>query len=79
LIENAGLKLVEIRPGIDAFTLMFFYILGCPSFFKQWFEQETIINFFIGCLGRLMGKKSVWINTVKLLLSGSFNFIAAKR
>ena len=41
LLEEAGLELVEVRPVIDAFTLIAWRALGTPRFFYRWWARES--------------------------------------
>ena len=41
LLEEAGLDLVEVRPVIDAFTLVAWRALGTPRFFHRWWARES--------------------------------------
>ena len=41
LLEEAGLELVEVRPVIDAFTLVAWRALGTPRFFYRWWARES--------------------------------------
>jgi len=78
LIEEAGLRLTEIRPGIDGLTLIVRRALGEPRFFSRWWERESPLNRMIGLIGRATGKPTVWINGTKLVLCGQFCFVARK-
>jgi SAM-dependent methyltransferase len=79
LIEEAGLELVEMRPGIDGLTLLVRRALGCPKVFDRFFRNESPLNLVIEIARRIAGKNCGWSNAAKLLFSGHFCFLAAKR
>lgn len=78
LIEEAQLHLLEIRPGIDALTLIARSGLGRPMFFSRWWNKESPLNQIIGLIGWLTKKTNKEINFAKLLFCGQFCFIAKK-
>lgn len=79
LIEDVGLQPVEIRPGIDAITLIMRRGLRSPGFFRIWFIRESPLNLAISLVGKLMRKRPAWINAVKLLFCGQFCFLVKKK
>ena len=78
LIEEAGLDLLEIRPSIDAVTLIVRRALGRPALFARWWQNESPVNWIISCVGRIARKDATWSNYVKLLFCGQFCFLARK-
>ena len=78
LLEEAGLQLVEIRPSIDALTLIIRHGLGKAEFFSRWWAKESPLNLIIGLFGKVMRKDPAWINAVKLLFCGQFCFLVRK-
>jgi SAM-dependent methyltransferase len=76
LFEEAGLELVEVRPVIDAFTLIAWRALGTPRFFHRWWARESPPNRAISLLARVTGWDHRTVNTAKLTLSGQFTFLA---
>lgn len=78
LLKNAGLKLEEIRSGIDGLTLLIRRGLGRPKIFDKWRKKESPLNRFISLAGKLMRKDHVWINSIKLLFAGQFCFFVRK-
>jgi ubiquinone/menaquinone biosynthesis C-methylase UbiE len=76
LFEEAGLELVEVRPVIDAFTLVAWRALGTPRFFYRWWARESPPFRAISLLARLTGWDDRTVNTAKLTLSGQFTFLA---
>jgi len=78
LLEDAGLKVVEMRPGVDSLTVIWRRIFQRPRFFKRWWYTESPLNRLIGLYGRLKRKDKRWINIAKLLFCGQFVFLAQK-
>ena len=78
LVEEAGLRLKEIRPGIDAITLITRTALQKPKFFSRWWQRESPFNKFINLIGFLTRKDNRRINFAKLILCGQFCFIVQK-
>jgi SAM-dependent methyltransferase len=76
LFEEAGLALVEVRPVIDAFTLVAWRALGTPRFFYRWWARESPPYRAISLLARATGWDHRTVNTAKLTLSGQFTFLA---
>jgi ubiquinone/menaquinone biosynthesis C-methylase UbiE len=76
LLEEAGLDLVEVRPVIDAFTLVAWRALGTPRFFYRWWARESPPYRAISLLARATGWDHHTVNTAKLTLSGQFSFLA---
>lgn len=79
LVEEAGLDLKEIRPGIDAFTLIARAALQRPKIFNRWWERESPFNKLISLAGYITGKEKRKINFAKLILCGQFCFIVQKQ
>ncbi len=78
LIEETGLRLVEVRPGIDGVTLTLRRLLGAPRFFEFWFMHESPLNTMIGLGGRILRKGHRWTNAAKMVFSGHICFLARK-
>ena len=78
LLEESGLHLEEIRPGIDSLTLIIRLGLGRPKFFSRWFRKESPLNKLISLFGKLSWKSHAEINVLKLIFCGQFAFIARK-
>jgi SAM-dependent methyltransferase len=76
LLDEAGLELIEVRPVIDAFTLIAWRALGTPRFFFRWWARESPPYRAISLLGRLARWDHRTVNTAKLVLSGQFGFVA---
>lgn len=78
LLEEANLELLEIRPGIDALTMLIRTGLGRPSFFSRWWRVESPLNRLIDFVGFLMKKNNKEINLAKLKFCCQFTFMARK-
>jgi SAM-dependent methyltransferase len=78
LLEEAGLETVELRPGIDALTLIVRRGLGSPPFFLRWWARESPLNRAIDAFGRLRRLEVRQVNAFKLLLCGQFGFVARR-
>ncbi len=78
LLGEAGLELAEVRPGIDAITLIVRHGLGRPRFFARWFERESPLNRLIGLAGRIKRWPPERVNAWKLYFCGQFSFLATK-
>jgi len=79
LFEEARLDLVEVRPVIDAFTLIAWRALGTPRYFHRWWARESPPYRGISLLARVAGWDPRTVNTAKLTLSGQFTFLAHPR
>jgi len=75
LIKESGLRVVELRPGIDAFTLFMRKAMGNPGFMNCFFAWETPVNRLIGLLGFLSRKSPQEINLLKLMFCAQFCFM----
>ena len=78
IIEEAGLNLLEIRPGIDGLTLIIRLCMGRPNFFSRWWEKESPLNWLLGLAGRVTKKTHRKINFAKLVFCGQFCFLVQK-
>ena len=78
LLRAAGLEPLEVRPSIDAITLIARRLLGRPRFFKRWWERESPGNRTIELISRLSGNPTTRINIKKLQFCGQFSFVARK-
>jgi SAM-dependent methyltransferase len=78
VMREAGLAVEEMRPGIDAFTLLVRRAVGTPRWFDRAWARETLVNRAIGRVGRLRGADHVAVNTAKLVFCGQFSFLARR-
>ena len=78
ILSQAGFQVLEIRPSIDALTLIIRRALGTPKFFSIWWQQESPLNSIISLIGKITQKNHRWINTIKLMFCGQFCFLTRK-
>jgi SAM-dependent methyltransferase len=78
LIEQSGLETLELRPGIDALTLIVRRGLGAPTFFGRWWARESPLNRVIALTGRVTGQDRRHLNAMKLMFCGQFCFVARR-
>lgn len=78
LIEDAGLRLIEIRPSIDGFTLMERTYKGRPPEYSKYFSEESPVNKEIDQSATLKKKSHQIINHRKLQICGQFCFVVTK-
>jgi SAM-dependent methyltransferase len=78
LIAEAGLTLVELRPGIDVFTLLAWRLLGSRAWFSRWWLGQSPFNRAIDFVGRVRGLGPREINATKLLFCAQFAFLARR-
>lgn len=79
ILNQAGLQTLEIRPSIDALTLIIRRALGTPKFFARWWKQESPLNNLISLVGKITKKNHASINTIKLMFCGQFCFLTQKK
>ena len=77
MLNAAGLQLIELRPGIDAITLILRRFTARHRFFNRFFETESPLNRLINIAGKRRRQSARQINTRKLLFSGQYSFRAA--
>jgi SAM-dependent methyltransferase len=78
LLEEAGLQLLEVRPGIDAITLTARSIARRAGIFGRWFGRDSPPNRAIDLAGRLTGASPADVNAAKLKFCGQFAFLARR-
>lgn len=78
LIEEAKLKLVELRPSIDSLTLIIRRGLGCPKIFNVFWKIQSPLNLLISLIGEVLRLSHSNLNTIKLLFCGQFIFFVQK-
>ncbi len=77
VFEEAGLDVLELRPGVDGPTLMIrqmFMGAGFPEFCFRF----SPLNLSIGLLGRILGLRHQHINFLKLQFAGHVGFSARR-
>jgi len=78
LFERSGLDVLELRPGIDALTLILRRGLGGPSYFERWWPLESPLNRVIGLFARVRRLDPASTNAIKLLFCGQIAFTARR-
>jgi SAM-dependent methyltransferase len=78
LVEDAGLTMVEVRPGIDGPTLIRRQYEGRPPELNQYFQAESPLNSEIDSWGKQTRREPALINSRKLQFCGQFVFHVRK-
>jgi len=78
LAEGAGLRVLELRPGIDGVTLPMRTFLGRPPGFDPWWTADSPLNQAIDEWGRATGRRPALVNLRKLHMCGQFAFHAVR-
>jgi SAM-dependent methyltransferase len=76
LLDEAGLGLVELRPGIDSLALIVNRGAGMRRWTRRWWSVESPLNRVADGYGRLRRLEPVQVNAIKLMLCGQFAFLA---
>ena len=83
LLEDAGMTLREIRPGIDSATLIARRLAGSgprrDRRFAAWWGNRSPLNRALDLYGTVRGVDSRTLNATKLLFCGQFAFSAVRR
>jgi SAM-dependent methyltransferase len=77
VIKDAGLELRELRPGIDAPSLLVRQMLGAPRFLNFLFQYSPL-HLAIGFIGLLFRLPAEMTGFLRVQYSGQFCFLAAK-
>jgi ubiquinone/menaquinone biosynthesis C-methylase UbiE len=77
ILEDAGLSLIELRPGIDGFTLMRRTYEGRPAHLNKYFSRESPINQEIELIEEAKSVRQR--NLRKLWFCGQFVWVASPR
>ncbi len=78
LVEDAGLRLDEIRPGIDGVTLIMRSFLGRPPAYSRWWSEESPLNRLIADRQQSAGSDPNLTNLAKLRFAGQFAFLVRR-
>ena len=78
LLADAGLSVVEMRPGIDSLALIVHRGLGMRAWTRRWWRVESPLNRVAGAYGRMRRLEPAQVNAIKLLLCGQFTFLAER-
>jgi SAM-dependent methyltransferase len=76
LLGDAGLSVLELRPGIDALTLIARRLVGHRPCFERWWAHQSPLNRALDLAGRGAGVDAQTLNAAKLLFCGQFAFLA---
>lgn len=76
IMEDAGFRLVELRPGLDGFTLMRRTYENRPAYLNSYFSKESPINQEIDLIEQ--AKSTQQKNFRKLCFCGQFIWVAGK-
>jgi SAM-dependent methyltransferase len=76
LAAEAGLTLIEVRPGVDVFTLLGWRLFGARRCFARWWGGQSPFNRAIDAVGRVRGLGPQELNATKLVFCGQFTFLA---
>jgi SAM-dependent methyltransferase len=75
LVEEAGLTLIELRPGIDGPALIAMRLTGPRGFQRRWWTRSPL-NAALDRYGALNRFDAQTLNATKLLFCGQFTFVA---
>jgi SAM-dependent methyltransferase len=78
LVSEAGLELVEIRPGLDVITLLGWRLFGNRRCFDRWWGGQSPVNRMIDAYGRLRRLGAPEVNATKLVFCAQFAFLARR-
>ena len=78
LLDEAGLSLIELRPGIDVVTLLAWRILGTRRCFARWWGGQSPVNRAIDAYGRFRRLDARAVNATKLVFCAQFAFLAQR-
>jgi SAM-dependent methyltransferase len=78
LVRDAGLELVELRPGIDGITLVLRTFLGRPKSFSKWFAGGSPLYTLVDEWGAQTKRRAWLVNLRKLQFAGQFVFCVRK-
>jgi SAM-dependent methyltransferase len=78
LVEDGGLQLEELRPGIDGVTLILRTFLDRPKSFSKWFGRGSPLHELIDEWGARTQRRTWLVNLRKLQFSGQFAFLVRR-
>jgi len=78
LLDHAGFRTVELRPGIDSFTLIGWRVAGGHRSFHRWWGTESPFNRALNLCARVLRADVRTLNATKLLFCGQFAFLAQR-
>ena len=74
LFEQAGLRAVELRPGIDGLTLIAWRLAGGHRCFHRWWGRESPLNRALNACGRVAEADARTLNATKLAVLRTVRF-----
>ena len=77
LVRECGLTVEQVRPGLDALTLILRKLANTRLLDRYW-RRESPSNRILSLVGRLTKKPHDVVNRKKLLFCGQFSFIVRK-
>jgi hypothetical protein len=77
VVQDAGLKLLELRPGIDAPSLYFRQMVGAPRWLNFLFAWSPL-NALISLLGKVVLLPDELTAFLRIQYCGQFSFLAIK-
>lgn len=77
-MERAGLKLVEVRPGIDVGTLLLRRVVRRSQRFDKYWIQESPGNRLMDVVARVKRLDGAQRNALKLMFAGQFTFVVQR-
>ena len=78
IAQDAGLRLLNVQPGIDSLTLIWRAVLGRPKLLGRYFRSESPLNWLIRLVARIKGQSTARTNIQKLQFCGQFAFDCVK-
>jgi FkbM family methyltransferase len=78
VLEEAGLRLLELRPGIDAVALVLYWVHGRSEEHASAFEGSSPLNAEFQSWGEATGRGPDLVNNRALQFCGRFAFVAEK-
>jgi len=82
LVQEAGLTLLEVRPGIDGLALIARRLVArgkrTDRLWARWWGGESPLNRLIDAYGRAARLNVRAVNATKLVFSGQFAFLAQR-
>jgi SAM-dependent methyltransferase len=77
VLQEAGLELLEVRPGIDSYSLIARQLTGAPKLLNFLFKASPM-NLAIGFIGKAIMLPPSMIAFLKIQYCGQFCFLARK-
>ena len=78
VVKDAGLHLVELRPGADTFSLLFRQLLNAPKFLSWFFDRFSLFDLCVNSMGAMFGLGHKERNFFKIQFAGHLCFLAIK-